>query len=68
MPSNPSISGHKMALCGPHHSHLARCAGVACWRRGYYSEPIGNHSDMGGNEEKARAIIAAFKFLEPFLT
>jgi len=29
---------------------------------------VANHPDTGGNEEKAKAIIAAFKFLEPFLT
>ncbi len=29
---------------------------------------MGAHMHMGGNEEKAKAIIVAFKFLEPFLS
>jgi hypothetical protein len=37
-------------------------------KRAYRAGIIANHPDKGGNEEKAKAIIAAFKFLEPFLT
>jgi hypothetical protein len=34
----------------------------------YRAGMIAKHPDKGGNEEKAKAIIAAFKFLEPFFT
>ena len=37
-------------------------------KRAYRAGIIANHPDKGGSEEKAKAIIAAFKFLEPFLT
>ena len=37
-------------------------------KRAYRAGMVANHPDTGGNEEKAKAIIAAFKFLEPFLT
>jgi len=37
-------------------------------KRAYRAGMVANHPDMGGSEEKAKAIIAAFKFLEPFLT
>jgi hypothetical protein len=37
-------------------------------KKAYRAGIVANHPDKGGNEEKAKAIIAAFKFLEPFLT
>ena len=37
-------------------------------KKAYRAGIIANHPDKGGSEEKAKAIIAAFKFLEPFLT
>jgi curved DNA-binding protein CbpA len=37
-------------------------------KRAYRAGIVANHPDRGGNEEKAKAIIASFKFLEPFLT
>ena len=37
-------------------------------KRAYRAGMVANHPDMGGSEEKAKAVIAAFKFLEPFLT
>jgi len=37
-------------------------------KKAYRAGIVANHPDKGGSEEKAKAIIAAFKFLEPFLT
>jgi len=37
-------------------------------KKAYRPGMIDNHPDEGGSEEKAKAIIAAFKFLESFLT
>ena len=37
-------------------------------KKAYRAGIVASHPDKGGGEEKAKAIIAAFKFLEPFLT